>query len=284
MEVWARLACLAIAVAVPAHAFQAASQPPFALRQSRGSACSLLSLSLSAANGDGERNAARQDLSRRAFAVSAAIAIPAMWVAPAQAGTVMVGGEAVAAEEELDDVATAALEGAGGGPLDWILAKVNVKKLGFWGVTFLVADTASGLVMGKSFFKIVSGKEDPEDWKTKVVDKYFGKPGEGETSLPDSLVAEVNGEISGNKVMVFSKTSCPFCKNAKAALDAQGIAYKAIELDARADGQQIQDIMLQMTGARSVPRVFVNGKFVGGGDDTCALAASGKLKALVEAE
>ena len=78
--------------------------------------------------------------------------------------------------------------------------------------------------------------------------------------------------------------SCPFCKNAKAALDAQGIAYKAIELDARADGQQIQDIMLQMTGARSVPRVFVNGKFVGGGDDTCALAASGKLKALVEAE
>ena len=55
-----------------------------------------------------------------------------------------------------------------------------------------------------------------------------------------------------------------------------------MELDTRADGQDIQDIMLSMTGARSVPRVFVKGKFVGGGDDTCALAQSGQLKALLE--
>lgn len=30
----------------------------------------------------------------------------------------------------------------------------------------------------------------------------------------------------------------------------------------------IQDYMKEKTGARSVPRVFVNGKFFGGGDDT----------------
>lgn len=33
----------------------------------------------------------------------------------------------------------------------------------------------------------------------------------------------------------------------------------------------------KMTGARTVPRVFVNGKCIGGGDDTAALAASGRL-------
>jgi len=40
--------------------------------------------------------------------------------------------------------------------------------------------------------------------------------------------------------------------------------------------------MQKMTGGRTVPRVFVGGKFVGGGDDTVALAASGELKRLFE--
>ena len=40
---------------------------------------------------------------------------------------------------------------------------------------------------------------------------------------------------------------------------------------------EIQDYLGQMTGARSVPRVFVNGKFYGGGDDTAAGVRSGDL-------
>ena len=39
----------------------------------------------------------------------------------------------------------------------------------------------------------------------------------------------------------------------------------------------IQDYMKQKTGARSVPRVFIHGKFYGGGDDTAAGARSGHL-------
>ena len=39
----------------------------------------------------------------------------------------------------------------------------------------------------------------------------------------------------------------------------------------------IQDYLKELTGARSVPRVFVNGKFYGGGDDTSAGAANGDL-------
>ena len=33
----------------------------------------------------------------------------------------------------------------------------------------------------------------------------------------------------------------------------------------------------RLTGAKTVPRVFVNGNCIGGGDDTAALAANGKL-------
>jgi len=201
----------------------------------------------------------------------------------------------VDAEEETEDEAYEALDPAPGGPLDAILAKVNVKKLGVAGGAFLLADVISGLVMGRSFLKIVSGNADPEDWKTKVVDKYY-RPGEkGGLDLgaraklaslsfsdPAELEQMVQDKIAGSKVMVFSKSRCPFCLKAKKALDDQGIPYEVMELDSRDDGQDIQDVMQRMTGGRTVPRVFVGGKFVGGGDETVALAASGELKRLFE--
>ena len=45
----------------------------------------------------------------------------------------------------------------------------------------------------------------------------------------------------------------------------------------------VQDALGELTGARSVPRVFVGGKFIGGGDDTAAKAASGELLRLLQA-
>ena len=44
----------------------------------------------------------------------------------------------------------------------------------------------------------------------------------------------------------------------------------------------IQDYMQSITGGRSVPRVFVKGKFYGGGDETAAGARSGDLKKKIE--
>jgi glutaredoxin 3 len=45
----------------------------------------------------------------------------------------------------------------------------------------------------------------------------------------------------------------------------------------------IQDACAELTGARSVPRVWVGGKFIGGGDDTARLAGSGELKQMLVA-
>ena len=41
--------------------------------------------------------------------------------------------------------------------------------------------------------------------------------------------------------------------------------------------------MKKLTGGRSVPRVFIGGQFVGGGDETVAAHRDGKLQALLEA-
>ena len=43
------------------------------------------------------------------------------------------------------------------------------------------------------------------------------------------------------------------------------------------DMDAIQDYLKELTGARSVPRVFINGKFYGGGDETSAGAKNGDL-------
>lgn len=94
----------------------------------------------------------------------------------------------------------------------------------------------------------------------------------------------VNSVIAQHQVVVFSKTTCPFCRKAKQALNEVGANAHVIELDHDKDGGQIQDIMLKKTGARTVPRVFINGKFVGGGDDTVALKNSGELSRMLQVQ
>ena len=47
------------------------------------------------------------------------------------------------------------------------------------------------------------------------------------------------------------------------------------------DCSEIQDYLREKTGARSVPRVFINGQFYGGGDETAAGARNGDLKAKI---
>jgi len=83
--------------------------------------------------------------------------------------------------------------------------------------------------------------------------------------------------INEHAVMVFSKPSCPYCKMAKEVLDGIGVDYCVEEIDKRSDCDKLQDVFLQMTGGRTVPRVFVGGKCIGGGSETYSLHNQGKL-------
>ena len=48
------------------------------------------------------------------------------------------------------------------------------------------------------------------------------------------------------------------------------------------DMNAIQNALEKKTGARSVPRVFINGHFYGGGDDTVRGVKTGEIQRLVE--
>ncbi|CAK6964444.1 glutaredoxin 2 [Scomber scombrus] len=92
----------------------------------------------------------------------------------------------------------------------------------------------------------------------------------------------VQDMVSQNCVVIFSKTTCPYCKMAKNVFNEIGATYKVIELDEHNDGRRLQEALAQITGARTVPRVFINGNCIGGGSDTKQLHQQGKLLPLIE--
>jgi glutaredoxin 3 len=78
---------------------------------------------------------------------------------------------------------------------------------------------------------------------------------------------------------VFSKSYCPFCDRTKSLFADLGVEIKVHELDKMGDdGPALQNALLQMTGQRSVPNVFVKGEHIGGNDDVQNAARGGKLQ------
>ncbi|XP_031562814.1 glutaredoxin-like [Actinia tenebrosa] len=99
------------------------------------------------------------------------------------------------------------------------------------------------------------------------------------STMPNAAAKKLVDEmIASNKVVVFSKTYCPYCDMAKAALNKTGLKdFLVIELDGRNDGDSIQDYLRTLSGIRSVPQLFVDKKFIADGSKTKAMQASGEL-------
>ena len=59
------------------------------------------------------------------------------------------------------------------------------------------------------------------------------------------------------------------------------IPAKIIELDTMDNGSELQAALLDISGQRTVPNVFIKGKHLGGNDDSQAAARSGKLQEML---
>merc|ERR1712156_783661 len=110
---------------------------------------------------------------------------------------------------------------------------------------------------------------------------------EKETTIQKmSVKAQMDQLIKEYPVFVISKSYCPFCTMAKNALKNYAIPgdkIKVMEIENNKDCSEIQDYMSQLTGARSVPRVFIGGECIGGGSGTKALHQSGELEKRIQA-
>lgn len=97
-----------------------------------------------------------------------------------------------------------------------------------------------------------------------------------------SPVDFAKSEIESNKVVVFSKSFCPFCKKTKSLLNGMDVDYKLYELNEMDDGADIQKALEEISGQRTVPNVFINGEHVGGNDAMQAAAKDGSLEKMLQ--
>ncbi|KAL9274659.1 Glutaredoxin-C4-like protein [Drosera capensis] len=91
----------------------------------------------------------------------------------------------------------------------------------------------------------------------------------------------IKNAISSHKIVIFSKSYCPYCKKAKSVFKELDVEPYVIELNERDDGSNIQDALSGIVGRRTVPQVFIDGKHIGGSDDTVEAHQSGKLANLL---
>jgi glutaredoxin 3 len=82
-------------------------------------------------------------------------------------------------------------------------------------------------------------------------------------------------------VKMYTTAVCPYCVRAKQLLKSKGVEH--IE-EIRIDLDPVQrDLMMQTTGRRTVPQIYVGETHVGGCDDLMALDAKGGLVPLLQA-
>ncbi|KAJ7800091.1 hypothetical protein B0H13DRAFT_2165289 [Mycena leptocephala] len=81
--------------------------------------------------------------------------------------------------------------------------------------------------------------------------KFFTSTG----SVSQAEIMPSKSLSSENKIMIFSKSHCPYCKRAKALFAKEFPDEKPVvfELDAREDGPAIQGYLADKTGQRTVP-------------------------------
>jgi glutaredoxin 3 len=83
-------------------------------------------------------------------------------------------------------------------------------------------------------------------------------------------------------VKMFTTAVCPYCVRAKQVLKARGV--EQIE-EIRIDTDPVQrQHMMEITGRRTVPQIFIGTTHVGGCDDLMALDARGALLPLLQGQ
>jgi glutaredoxin 3 len=81
------------------------------------------------------------------------------------------------------------------------------------------------------------------------------------------------------QVLMYCTAVCPYCDRAEQLLKRKGIQeIEKIRVDLQ---PELRIEMMEKTGRRTVPQIYINGTHVGGYDDMAALDQAGKLDGLL---
>jgi len=82
-------------------------------------------------------------------------------------------------------------------------------------------------------------------------------------------------------VTIYIRNNCRFCDRALALLREKNVA---IELINATDDEALRVQMIEKSGGRTFPQIFINHEPIGGCDALYALEAAGRLDALLQGE
>jgi glutaredoxin 3 len=82
------------------------------------------------------------------------------------------------------------------------------------------------------------------------------------------------------KVLMYLTAACPFCQSADRLLQEKGVPVEKIRVDLE-PARRAE--MMQKSGRRTVPQIWIGERHVGGCDDLYALEREGKLDPLLKA-
>lgn len=80
-------------------------------------------------------------------------------------------------------------------------------------------------------------------------------------------------------ITVYVAEWCPYCQRAKRLLSDKNLAFREVNVD---DDPQFRREMVERSGRRTVPQIFIGERHVGGCDDLFALDGSGELDRLLQ--
>jgi thioredoxin reductase (NADPH) len=83
------------------------------------------------------------------------------------------------------------------------------------------------------------------------------------------------------KIVMYTKSWCPYCDRAKSLLTHKGQTWQEIDVEAQPEKREEMIARAQRT---TVPQIFIDGAHVGGFDELAALERAGKLDALLGAD
>jgi len=81
------------------------------------------------------------------------------------------------------------------------------------------------------------------------------------------------------EVQMYSTQICPYCMRAERLLIQKGVQVRKISVD---ENPQQMTKMIEITGRRTVPQIFIGERHVGGYDDLVELDIEGELDSLLQ--
>jgi glutaredoxin 3 len=81
------------------------------------------------------------------------------------------------------------------------------------------------------------------------------------------------------RVLMYITAACPFCQSAERLLLEKGVRIEKVRVDLE-PARRAE--MMQKSGRRTVPQIWIGERYVGGCDDLYALESEGRLDPLLE--